>query len=220
MAKSGQQLSPLPADKAQVPRRKEIQATMTQTQSEQITFPNMSQVNTSTTNRLISYLNTKVACFKAGRLTDFYDKWLSITSDAEVLNMVLGQKLEFSIQPSQLFPPTEKSTGNCWDEDQIHTCEVEIENLLKKGAIVPCDHEDGEFISPIFTNPKPDGTSRMILNLKCLNQFIVYRHFKMESFSTIINMVKPNCYMASIDLKDAYYSVPIANEHQKYLKFS
>ena len=25
--------------------------------------------------------------------------------------------------------------------------------------------------------------------------------------------------MASIDLKDAYYSVPIATAHQKYLKF-
>ncbi|XP_068749421.1 uncharacterized protein [Montipora capricornis] len=28
-----------------------------------------------------------------------------------------------------------------------------------------------------------------------------------------------NCYMASIDLKDAYFSVPIAKSHQKFLKF-
>ncbi len=26
--------------------------------------------------------------------------------------------------------------------------------------------------------------------------------------------------MAAIDLKDAYYSVPMTTEHQKYLKFS
>ena len=32
-------------------------------------------------------------------------------------------------------------------------------------------------------------------------------------------MVKPRCFMASIDLKDAYYSVPIATADQKYLKF-
>ena len=31
--------------------------------------------------------------------------------------------------------------------------------------------------------------------------------------------MKPNCFMASIDLKDAYYSVPIAQVYQKYLKF-
>ena len=68
--------------------------------------------------------------------------------------------------------------------------------------------------------PKKDGSDRMILNLKGLNRFMEYRHFKMESFSTVVNMVKPNCFMASVDLKDAYYSVPIALEHQKYLKFS
>ena len=32
--------------------------------------------------------------------------------------------------------------------------------------------------------------------------------------------MRPNCcYMASIDLKDAYYSVPIDESHQKFLKF-
>lgn len=135
--------------------------------------------------------------------------------------MISGQKLEFSKQPYQLYIPRDKSIINaCWDSDQTHTCEIEIQNLLEKGAIVPCEHEKGEYISPIFTTPKKDGSSRMILNLKGLNQFIEYRHFKMESFSSIVNMVKPNCFMASIDLKDAYYSVPITAEHQKYLKFS
>lgn len=31
--------------------------------------------------------------------------------------------------------------------------------------------------------------------------------------------MRPGCYMTSIDLKDAYYSIPIAPEHHKYLKF-
>ena len=40
----------------------------------------------------------------------------------------------------------------------------------------------------------------------------------METLSTILKLVRPNCYMASVDIKDAYYSVPIAAEDQKYLK--
>ena len=32
-------------------------------------------------------------------------------------------------------------------------------------------------------------------------------------------MMKPGCFMASADLKDAYYTVPIHPSHQKYLKF-
>ena len=35
----------------------------------------------------------------------------------------------------------------------------------------------------------------------------------------IINLIKPNVYMTSIDLKDAFFSVSVHNDHQKYLKF-
>ena len=59
----------------------------------------------------------------------------------------------------------------------------------------------------------------MILNVKELNKFIVYRHFKMNPLKTVIDLMTQGCYMASVDIKDAYYTVPIATEHQKRLKF-
>ena len=58
----------------------------------------------------------------------------------------------------------------------------------------------------------------MILNLEKINKFVNYKHFEMESIN-VINLIKPNVYMASIDLKDAFFSVPIHYDHQKYLKF-
>ena len=59
----------------------------------------------------------------------------------------------------------------------------------------------------------------MILNLKDLNNFVVYKHFKMESLNSVLDLMTPGCFMASIDIKDAYYSVPIAKEHHKFLRF-
>lgn len=41
----------------------------------------------------------------------------------------------------------------------------------------------------------------------------------MDPLETAINMMTPGCFMASIDLKDAYYTVPISTDHPKYLKF-
>ena len=35
----------------------------------------------------------------------------------------------------------------------------------------------------------------------------------MESVNNVINLIKPNVYMASIDLKDAFSSVPIHNDN-------
>lgn len=93
--------------------------------------------------------------------------------------------------------------------------EAEIQNLLSKGIIVPAQHESGEYISPVFVTEKKDGSHRMIFNLKSFNKHLTYYHFKMDSVWTAIRLLTPNCYMASIDLKDAYYSVPIANSHQK-----
>ena len=42
----------------------------------------------------------------------------------------------------------------------------------------------------------------------------------METIHTATELMKKNCYTASIDLRDAYYSVPVCKDHRKYLKFS
>ena len=59
----------------------------------------------------------------------------------------------------------------------------------------------------------------MILNLKNLSLYANKIHFKMDTLNTIIKLVEKDCFMASIDLKDAYYSVPIAKSDRKYLRF-
>ena len=41
----------------------------------------------------------------------------------------------------------------------------------------------------------------------------------MDSIETAMNLVTKGCWMASIDLKDAYYTVKIDKNFQKYLKF-
>lgn len=59
----------------------------------------------------------------------------------------------------------------------------------------------------------------MILNLKKLNQYTNKMHFKMDTLNTIIKLIEKDCYMASIDLNDAYYSVSIRPSDRKYLRF-
>ena len=40
-------------------------------------------------------------------------------------------------------------------------------------------------------------------------------HFKTKTIKSVLNLVTPNYYMAKIDIKDAYYSIPILPEHKK-----
>ena len=59
----------------------------------------------------------------------------------------------------------------------------------------------------------------MILNSKKLNKYIDSKHFKKESIHNVLHMVKSGIWMASVDLKDVYYSVRIHEEYKKCLKF-
>lgn len=95
----------------------------------------------------------------------------------------------------------------------------QIKELLEKGAVEECESCQGEFILPIFLTPKPDGISRFILNLKKLNEFIVMEHFKLEDIRTARDLLHQNSFMVTIDLKDAYYVVPIKKSDRKYVRF-
>ena len=41
----------------------------------------------------------------------------------------------------------------------------------------------------------------------------------MESIEQVIYMIKPNMCLASLGIKDAFYTVHIYEPHRKYLKF-
>lgn len=92
----------------------------------------------------------------------------------------------------------------------------EISTLISKKVIVPVEYNPEFFISNVFTVSKKDGGVRMILNLKKLNESVKYKHCKLESLNDVLDMMQPNSWMGSIDLKDAYYSIPIHSEFQKF----
>ena len=60
---------------------------------------------------------------------------------------------------------------------------------------------------------------RPILNLKWFNQYLVKRSFKMETLPSIISIMTPGVWLASIDLKDAYLHVAMAESAWKFLRF-
>ena len=97
--------------------------------------------------------------FKAGRIKHYFHKWKELTSDKEILQTVLGLKLEFLDNPQFLNIPE-------FSKEDESVIDSEIQKLLAKSVITKCKHETGEYISPIFIRHKPDGSCRLILNLK------------------------------------------------------
>jgi hypothetical protein len=96
-------------------------------------------------------------------------------------------------------------------------CDKEVADLLRKKAIAVAP-DTPVFFSRIFAIPKKTGLYRPIINLKNLNQHIRYSHFKMEG-DVIQNLLKKRDWMAKLDLRDAYLTVPVCNAHQPFLRF-
>ena len=147
----------------------------------------------------------------------FLPEWAKLTSDKSILDCAAHYHIDFLDNEF----PVQHTVPNqiIFSETEQRVIDSEILKLLEKGVVKRCEPKTGDFVSTVFLRPKKDGNYCMILNLKKLNSFVEYHHFEMDTLTTAIKMMRPGCYMASVYLKDAYYTVPIAQEHQKFLKF-
>ena len=175
----------------------------------------MTQVSNPAIN--LTCLRHRVESFRAGDIRNYAHNWRKLTSDKNILDIVSkGLRLNFIDYPPQGSEPFEYPRGHV----ETRTINEEVNKLLDKGVVRPCGRDNGEYFSSLFTRDKKDGTYRTILNLKSLNKDCDTAHFKMESLKQALHMVRQGCFMASIDIKDAFYSVPINEHHMKYLKFT
>lgn len=131
------------------------------------------------------------------------------------MSILHGYKLPILGVPTSDFSPNDPSMT----EYESNEMSKVIRTFATMGAIEACIDEPNQFISPIFLVPKSDGTNRFILNLKKLNKFIKTEHFKLEDLRAARRLATPNCYFASIDLKDAYLHIPVCQQDRKFLKF-
>jgi hypothetical protein len=136
-----------------------------------------------------------------------------ITSNQWTLQAVKGYELDFKDQPQQSHRPQIVETHH-----QSRIISEEIQKLLEKGAIQEVSEEEEDFYSRLFLIPKKDGQMRSVINLRPLNQFLVHYHFKMEGMHIVRDLQK-NDWMTRIDLKDAYFSILINPQYQKFLRF-
>ena len=163
------------------------------------------------------YVKTSLAFVGSfgGRISLFAHVWSRLTLDPWVISTVSeGFRLEFIADPIQSFIQPNAPM----DATQHECCQKEVLSLLEKGAVVRAGQDVG-FISGIFLIPKRSGGYRPIINLKGLNTFLTAHKFKMEGISTVRHTIREGDWLAKLDLKDAYLTVPIFSHHRKFLRF-
>ena len=148
----------------------------------------------------------------AGRLSQFVKQWEEITRDQEILSIVKGYQRPFTNLPVQEKPQK-------MSDKQSLLVDQEISELLEKGAIQEAETAQEEFLSNIFLVGKKNGGDCPVINLKKLNAFIPYEPFKMEGLHCLKFLLEQNDLLCKIDLKDAYFAIPLSKQSSKCVRF-
>ena len=153
--------------------------------------------------------------FRAHCILQSYTEWSTLTSNTEVLQTVKGMHINIV---SSL--PNKKSFQYSLNEVETEFVRQarSTKSARKKSQ---CSHKVwacGTYITHLCQAQKR-WWMRLILNMKSLNRFVRYKEFKMDTVSSILHLVRPKIFLVKLDIKDAYYSIPIKESHQKLLKF-
>ena len=151
-----------------------------------------------------------------GKVSKCLGNWKVVTSDPEILSLVEGVKLDFAQEP----PLSQQvRRGPSFSVAQQKELGEQVAKMLEKGAIEKVVLPGPGFYAHLFLRPKKDGSMRPILNLKPLNRFVRYQHFKMENLAVATTIIQQNDWFTKLDLKDAYFAVSVHPSHRKYLRF-
>jgi hypothetical protein len=155
-----------------------------------------------------------------GRLRSRLQYWVQLAPGQYILDILEdGHTLPFLGAPP-LFMGIRRTLIQGSPEKQ-RALRQEVQELLFKGAIqkVPPGQEREGWYGHYFLVVKKTGGWRPILNLRPLNKLLVVDSFKMESLPLVIRSVRRGEWLASLDLKDAYFHVPVRQGHWKFLRF-
>ena len=75
-------------------------------------------------------------------------------------------------------------------------------------------------ISPVFTVPKKMSDDRRgVINLKWVNAHVKYMKYKATTMRDVKRTITKDCYMTTIDLKDAFWNVAVHPDDRRFLAF-
>ena len=154
-----------------------------------------------------------------GRLQNYYQVWTSLACHPRVVQVLQnGYRVQTRDLKLSSYPNLQSGYKN--PEKQL-VLTNSVQDLLEKDAIVPvlspCTTRG--FYSRLFLVPKPQNKWRPVIDLSVLNRHLSIPTFKMETAEIIRNSLRKGEWVTSLDLKDAYFHIPIHEDSQPLLRF-
>ena len=93
---------------------------------------------------------------------------------------------------------------------------AEIQEMLEKGVVVPSKNP---FSSPIVMVPKKDGTNRMCIDYRKLNEITVKDAYPLPRIGQTIDALQGAGFFSSLDLASGYWQLPVFHDDRHKTAF-
>jgi hypothetical protein len=103
--------------------------------------------------------------------------------------------------------------------DQRDALQQAVSEMLRVGAIRETRPRRDSVESLLFCVPKAGGGWRPCLDLRPLNEHVEAPRFSLEGLRALKAMTLPGDFAVTLDLKNAYWHVPLARSHTKWFHF-
>ena len=143
-----------------------------------------------------------------GCLALYWRQWQTIGAETWVVTVLRdGYRVPFTDSPPPLSRTPVSFPTYRAGSPRAQALRQEIEVMLAKGAL------------EIARDPGPGFYSRLLLVEKASGGFVQLTSFKMETVASVLLSVREGDFLASLDLKDVYFQIPIHRSSRKLLRF-
>ena len=155
-----------------------------------------------------------------GCLSSHWRRWQEIGAETWVVTVLRdGYRVPFKDSPPPLARTPVSFPTYRAGSPRAQALRQEVEAMLAKGALEIARDPGPGFYSRLFLVEKATGGWRPVIDLSHLNDFVQLTPFKMETVASVLLSVREGDFLASLDLKDAYFQIPIHGSSRKLLRF-
>ena len=130
--------------------------------------------------------------------------------------------MEWVEGPPQFNLPFDSAQSLKGRQLELEACRETLLHYLDIGSVRPItDQSDCSGVWSSFFPVAKKGTAKMrgCIDLRFLNQHLVYRHFKLEGVHTLQSVLRRRDYMTKLDLSDFYMHLSILAQCCQYFRF-
>ncbi|KAJ0179494.1 hypothetical protein K1T71_005206 [Dendrolimus kikuchii] len=164
----------------------------------------------------INSLDCTVRTFRGGCLQNYTQQWKQLGANNYILKLITGCRIPFTERPPLQYPNNQilrKYVTNITRNMTDTIYQLKLTKILETPSIL-----DPSFLCRMFLIKKSDGGFRPIFDLRGLNSYVTIKHFHLISQTDVAEFLQRDDWLVKIDIHQAYFHLPIAESHRRFLR--